>query len=110
MDEEKSFRTPHSTGHLPAEPDKSEAVQSETQIHQPPSEQQNRAWGTMRWFDGTAKTEADFYTRFQELPDEDATFLKCFYDIAEDFELFKIICKFWNVSLSGKRQILECRT
>ncbi|UCC96409.1 MAG: hypothetical protein JSW66_11245 [Phycisphaerales bacterium] len=110
MDEEESFRTPYSAGHLPAEPDKSEVVQSETHIHQPRSEQQNRAWSTMRWFEGTAKIEADFYTRFQELPDEDTTFLKCFYDITDDFELFKIICKFWNVSLSGRRKILECRT
>lgn len=103
MDEEASFRTPHPTGHLRDEPDKSEAIQSETRIHQPRSEQQNRAWNTMRWFDGTTKTPGDFYTRFQQLPDEDATFLKCFYDIADDWDLFKMICKFWNVPLVSRR-------
>ena len=96
MDEEKSFRTPH----------KSKTVKSETRIPQPRSELQSRAWTTMKWFDGTAKNESAFYHRFQELPDEDATFLKCFYDITDDWDLFKMICKFWNVPLVSRRSSL----
>jgi len=93
MDEEKLFRTPH----------KSKTVESETKISQPRSELQSRAWTTMKWFDDTAKNESAFYHRFQELPDEDATFLKCFYDISDDWDLFKMICKFWNVPLVSRR-------
>jgi len=65
------------------------------------AEQQNRMWNTMRWFDGTAKTEADFYVRFQDLPEDDVTFLKSFYHIADDRELFKMICKFWDIRISS---------
>jgi len=90
MAEEKSFRPPHKTS-------------SKTQALQPRSELQNRAWNTMRWFDSTPKTQAAFYDRFQELADEDATFLKCFYDIADDWDLFKMICKFWNVPVVSRR-------
>ena len=93
MDEEKSFQPPQKKN-------------SKTQVLQPRSEQQSRAWNTMRWFDGTPKTQADFYSRFQELADEDATFLKCFYNITEDWDLLKIICKFWNVPLVSRRSSL----
>jgi len=96
MDEEKPFGTPH----------KSQTVKSETKIPQPRSEQQSRAWTTMKWFDGTAKNESAFYHRFQELQDEDAMFLKCFYDITDDWDLFKMICKFWNVPLVSRRSSL----
>jgi hypothetical protein len=90
MDEEKSFRPPHKKS-------------SKNQVLQPRSELQNRAWNTMRWFDGTPKTQAAFYSRFQELADEDVMFLKCFYDITEDWDLFKMICKFWNVPIVSRR-------
>ncbi len=94
MDEEKSFRPPHKTS-------------SKTQVYQPRSEQQDRVWNTMRWFDGTPKTQADFYVRFLELAEEDVTFLKCFYDISDGWDLFKMICKFWNVSVSARKQMAE---
>jgi hypothetical protein len=99
MHEEGTLRTPHQTH-------KSKNIKSQTSIQQPRSEQQSRAWGTMKWFDGTAKTEAAFYSRLQELPDEDAMFLKCFYDITEDWDLFKMICKFWNVPVVSRRSAL----
>lgn len=93
MNEEKSFQPSHKTN-------------SKTQVLQPRSELQNRAWNTMRWFDGTPKTQAAFYSRFQELGEEDVTFLMCFYDIHEDWDLFKIICKFWNVPVVSRRSPL----
>ncbi len=96
MDEEKSLRTPH----------KSKTVKSETKVPQLRSELQSRAWTTMKWFNGTEKNESAFYQRFQELQDEDAMFLKCFYDITDDWELFKMICKFWNVPVISRRSSL----
>jgi hypothetical protein len=65
----KSKQTPH-------EPDISEKMRLTAESNEPKFQQQNRAWSTLKWFDGTAKTEAAFYIRFQTLPDEDVTFLK----------------------------------
>ena len=62
-------------------------------------------WNTMKWFDGTEKTEAAFYVRFQELPDDDITFLKSFYNIGDDRELFNMICKFWDIRTSNRTPI-----
>ena len=96
MDEERSFHTSH----------KSKAVKSETKLIQPRAELQSRAWNTMKWFAGVTKNESAFYRRFQELPDEDSMFLKCFYDISDDWELFKMVCKFWNVPVISRRASL----
>ena len=63
-------------------------------------------WSTMKWFDGTVKTEAAFYVRFQELPDDDITFLKSFYNIGDDRELFGMICKFWDIRISNRTPIV----
>lgn len=93
MNEEKSSQSSHKTN-------------SKTQVLQPRSELQSRAWNTMRWFDGTPKTQADFYNRYHELGEEDVTFLKCFYDIDDDWDLFKMICKFWNVPVVSRRSPL----
>ncbi|TKJ39413.1 MAG: hypothetical protein CEE38_01345 [Planctomycetes bacterium B3_Pla] len=101
METGKPEQTPH-------EPVISETTQYAAEINDPKFEQQNRMWTTMRWFDGIEKTEAAFYTRFQDLPDEDAAFLMSFYNIAEDRELFRMICKFWDVSISGGMQGTEC--
>ena len=96
MEQERPFRPPH----------ESITVKSDNKALQPRSELQSRAWTTMKWFDGTAKNESAFYRRFQELQDEDATFLKCFYDITDDWDLFKMICKFWNVPVVSRRSSL----
>jgi hypothetical protein len=93
----KSKQTPHETT-------ESEKMQHTAEINPAKSEQQNRAWSTMKWFAGVAKSEAEFYARFQELPDEDATFLKSFYNITEDWDLFRMICKFWNVRISHRME------
>jgi hypothetical protein len=94
MELNRSEQTPH-------EPPVSETTQYAAEINQFKSEQQERMWNTMRWFDGADKTEAAFYTRFKNLPDEDVTFLKSFYNIGDDRELFSMICKFWDVRLSN---------
>ena len=80
-----------------------------TQIEQPQFERHKRLWATLKWFEETPKTEEDFYLRFQDLPDEDATFLKSFYNVSEDWELFRMICKFWNIRVSIEMKNTECR-
>jgi len=67
------------------------------------SERQNRAWNTMKWFKGIPANETEFYTRFETMPLEDSTFLKSFYNISDDWDLFRMICKFWNIRISDVR-------
>ena len=90
----KSTKTPH-------EPGLSEKMRFETQIEQPQFERHRRSWATLKWFENTPKNEDAFYLRFQDLPDEDAVFLKSFYNLTDNWELFKMICKFWNVRVSS---------
>lgn len=90
----KSAKTPPDTGI-------SEKMRFETQIEQPQYERHRRSWATLKWFEETPKTEDAFYLRFQDLPDEDAVFLKSFYNLNDDWELFKKICSFWSVKISG---------
>ena len=72
----------------------------ETQIEQPQFERHRRLWATLKWFKDTPKTEEEFYLRYRDLPDEDVTFLKSFYNVSEDWDLFRMICKFWDISIS----------
>jgi len=84
--------------------DISDKTKFEEQIEKPQYERHRRSWATLKWFENTPKNEEDFYLRFRELPDEDVTFLKSFYNISEDWALFEMICKFWNVSLISRCQ------
>jgi len=89
--------------------DATDKMKFETQIEQPQFERHRRSWATLKWFEGTPKTEEAFYLRFQELPDEDVTFLKSFYNVSEDLDLFMMICKFWNIPVSGEMKNVECK-
>ena len=51
----------------------------------------------LRYFADTHKTESDFYLRFQSLDEKDKDFLKAFYNAEDDWKLFELIYKFWNV-------------
>jgi hypothetical protein len=51
----------------------------------------------LRYFADTHKTESDFYLRFQRLDEKDKDFLKAFYNAEDDWKLFELIYKFWNV-------------
>ena len=86
----------------PDESTVSEAPQYAAEVNPSKSEQQSRMWNTMRWFDGTDKTEEAFHGRFKNLPDEDVSFLKSFYNIGDDRELLSMICKFWDVSNANR--------
>ena len=57
-------------------------------------------WDCLKWFDQTPRTEAEFRARMEELPDEDLTLLKAFYDVADHRDLLLVICRFWNVRIS----------
>lgn len=103
MEADKSMKTHHETG-------QSDKMRFEAQIEQPQFERHRRSWATLKWFENTPKTEEAFYLRLQELPDEDVTFLKSFYHVTEDWNLFKLICKFWNIEVSGVMKNAECRT
>ena len=89
--------------------DTSDEMKFETQIEQPQFERHRRSWATLKWFEGTPKTEEEFYLRFQDLPDEDATFLKSFYNVSDDWDLFRMICKFWDIRVSGEMKKAECK-
>ncbi len=91
------------TGRSEQEPQEapSESAPYHAEINQSKAEQQSRMWSTMKWFNNTEKTEAAFWVRFQDLPDEDVTFLKSFYHIGDDRELFRMICKFWDIRVSN---------
>ena len=102
MEADKSMKTHHET-------DQQDKMRFEAQIEQPQFERHRRSWATLKWFEDTPKIEEAFYLRFQELPDEDATFLKSFYNVSEDRDLFKMICKFWNITVSGEMKNAECR-
>lgn len=71
------------------------------------AERQNRAWNTMKWFKGIPSNETEFYARFETMPLEDTTFLKSFYNISDDWDLFRMICKFWNIRVSDVRPRVE---
>lgn len=75
------------------------------EINESKAEQQSRMWSAMKWFDGTAKTEAEFYHRFKDLSEDDVTFLKSFYHIGDDRELFNMICKFWDIRIANAAPI-----
>ena len=74
----------------------------ENQIEKSQIERHRRLWATLKWFKETPKTEEEFYLRYKDLPDEDITFLKSFYNVSEDWDLFRMICKFWDIPLISR--------
>jgi len=61
------------------------------------TEKQKPIYDIMKFFKQTPRTEGAFYIRFQKMPQEDIRLLMTFYNIEEDWQVFKKICKFWNV-------------
>ena len=89
--------------------DTADKTKFENQIEQPQFERRRRSWATLKWFEETPKTEEAFYLRFQDLPDEDVTFLKSFYNVSEDWDLFRMICRFWDIQVSSEMKNIECK-
>lgn len=61
---------------------------------------QQAAWDCLRWFDRTPRTEAEFRTRMEKLPEDDLTLLRAFYGVTDDRDLLAVICRFWDVPAS----------
>ena len=59
---------------------------------------QKSFYDIMKFFKATARTEGAFYLRFEIMPADDKQLLKSYYVVAEDWQVFKKICKFWNVN------------
>jgi hypothetical protein len=62
---------------------------------------QRAVWECLRWFDRTPKTEEQFRARMETLPDEELNLLRAFYGITDDRDLLAVICRFWDVRISG---------
>ena len=58
---------------------------------------QRAAWECLKFFENTPPGRADFRMKFAEMPGEDVTLLKAFYNVRTDYELLGMICRFWNV-------------
>lgn len=61
------------------------------------TDKQKTIYDIMKFFKNTNRTEGAFYLRFQLMPKEDIRMLMSYYNINEDWQVFKNICKFWNV-------------
>ena len=82
-----------------AEPASCKTMRAEAEIKRDRFAQQLAAWECLRFFENTPVVEVDFQRRFVEMPDDDVTLLKAFYNIKTDAELLKMICRFWNVRI-----------
>jgi hypothetical protein len=51
----------------------------------------------MKYFEQTPRTEAAFYSRFQSFSDGDKKLLCDFYTLADDWKLFRMICRYYAV-------------
>lgn len=78
-------------------PATSRDLRAEAEIKRDRFAQQRAAWECLKFFENTSATEVDFRRRYAELPDDDVTLLKAFYDVKTDAELLTMICLFWNV-------------
>ena len=61
------------------------------------TKKQKSVYDIMKFFNKTQLTEGAFYLRFQLMPREDLQLLKSYYNAEEDWQVFKLICKYWNV-------------
>jgi len=50
-------------------------------------------------FQQTARTEVAFYLQFQRMPGQDMQTLMYFYEVEDEWKVFKRICRFWSVKL-----------
>ena len=79
------------------EPARCRTMRMEAELKRDEFAQQRAAWECLKFFEQTPVTEADFRGRFAEMDADDVTLLKAFYNITTNAELFKMICRFWNV-------------
>jgi hypothetical protein len=63
-------------------------------INESLTEKQKTIYCLMKFFKATPRTEGAFYLRFQQMPREDIHLLMSFYEVDEDWHVFKRIRKF----------------
>jgi hypothetical protein len=80
------------------EPAYCKTMQMEAELKRDRFAQQRAAWECLKFFENTPAAKADFRRRYAELPADDVTLLKAFYDVRTDDALMSRICLFWNVS------------
>jgi len=61
------------------------------------SKKQKTLYDLMKFFRNTPRTESAFYLRFQLMDPADISMLMTLYAVDEEWDVFKIICKYWNV-------------
>jgi hypothetical protein len=66
-------------------------------LNQNLTEKKKSIYEIMKFFKATPRTESAFYLRFQKMSKEDIRLLMSYYYAEEDWQVFKRICKFWNV-------------
>ncbi len=81
------------------EPARCRTMRMEAELKRDEFTQQRVAWECLKFFENTPATEADFCSRFAEMPADDITLLKAFYNVKTDTELLTMICRFWNVKM-----------
>jgi hypothetical protein len=79
------------------EPARCRTMRAEAEIKRDRFAQQRAAWECLRFFENTPATEVDFRKRFAEMPADDVTLLKAFYNVKTDTKLLSMIRRFWNV-------------
>ena len=60
-------------------------------------EKRKSIYDIMKFFESTHRTESAFYLRFQKMSKDDINLLMNYYEIEEDWQVFKKICIFWNI-------------
>ena len=82
------------------EPAHCRTMRTEALIKRDSLARRRAAWECLKFFENTPADEAAFRTRFAEMPTNDVTLLKAFYDVKTDAELLVMICRFWNVQVT----------
>jgi hypothetical protein len=89
------------------EPSQCRTLRAETLINRDRFARQRAAWECLKFFENTPADEAAFRTRFAEMPAEDVTLLKAFYDVKTDTELLVMVCRFWNVQVADSLRLVS---
>jgi DNA-directed RNA polymerase subunit F len=74
---------------------------------QPLLSDQRSAWRFLNSFAETPKDECAFRAKFLSIAPEDRAFLRMFYSLTTGRDLFKRICRFWNVPTSRDGDLEE---
>jgi hypothetical protein len=77
---------------------------SEGRRLRPLLDQQRSAWRILNLFTNTPKDERAFRATFEALDPEDRVWLRSFYLLPSERDVFERICAFWNVRLDNEEK------